>query len=800
MSPDVLTQVRSYYQSIDERQEPIRPEEVEALVESIDALAARRRRRRPGPQLWIAVAAAVALLVGLSTWLFSRADEPDTIVDQPTTTTTPNRPDDGFGTARGPLGPGRWSVAATIAEADADRLESVITDLRTWAGVVEVVEIAGTDDWMSTTGLDPSGCETDAPGPPCGPGLAALVVDADMFQVALRLESDHDMVAITATQVADDFVAGYVDAALRNPSSPLDFDPSSLGTEIPLTGPLAAVTGPECGQWCLRFGEGESSPEGIVDAMVEVDVDGVPFRAGLSREAAVEAERSGYLLMVGSADRFELGGRSLDAERMLVDDDGRGSVLAELKLFTDIDSPLGARRVYVLAGLPLDAAIVAMDLADGTSVWQRPRAGMALIVDGPDSLPPDHFVFHPDEDDEGFTDTPQSNPIRVLDRLGDDIIAILDTEDDEPEVRDLRVDPASGQESSAVPLEVAQVLEVGGPVPDSVWGASRVIAVDDEVWIGTLDWGDEASGTLTRISSSTRETSSLELPGGVADLIATSDFVYALVGDGNIIRVERSTMNRSEPIPAGTEEGHRDLTVVGDDLWVAGGSTMTRIPLDGGTPERIEADDSIQPGIAGGSWTANNRVDMWLGETRDALWALGSHDAIMIRVDPTTDEVTEWELVETHGVIGTHESTAVLADQDIWIMPIDDAPLIRFDTRSASVDLVPYPGGWGGELIGGDLWVVSDDGGVVSRVDTSTGRLAAVVNLGGNADGPSSIVGAGDGSIWVSAGTTLSRVDVDAGTVTHRAEIGAAGQIVAVAGEIWVVGEDGIITIVPMPA
>ena len=89
MSVELLTQVRSYYEQIDERQTPIRPDEIAQLLENLYDLPAKPLPlRRPRPELWVAAAAAVVLVVALGTWLFSRSEPDDTIVDQPTTTTT----------------------------------------------------------------------------------------------------------------------------------------------------------------------------------------------------------------------------------------------------------------------------------------------------------------------------------------------------------------------------------------------------------------------------------------------------------------------------------------------------------------------------------------------------------------------------------------------------------------------------------------------------------------------------------------------------------------------------------------
>lgn len=95
MSTDLSTQLRSYFERIDEGQEPIRPDEVAELLASPSVLPFEPvPPREPTPRRWLAAVAAGIMILVLGAWLLSTADRNVTIVDQPTTPTSAAIPDD----------------------------------------------------------------------------------------------------------------------------------------------------------------------------------------------------------------------------------------------------------------------------------------------------------------------------------------------------------------------------------------------------------------------------------------------------------------------------------------------------------------------------------------------------------------------------------------------------------------------------------------------------------------------------------------------------------------------------------
>lgn len=275
--------------------------------------------------------------------------------------------------ARGLIGPGSWSVAAVATDATFGQLGEVVEEVRRWPGVLEAEVVADETTWRRLTGRDRASCRGEDTQTPCGPGIVLLVVGGQSEVVARRLESELSMTTTTSHEHPWDFFDGYVAAAIESASpAPLRFDPTPLGREILMTGPAVGAAA------------SEGCPVATCDVAVDVDIQGRPVRVSLAAlspdrvETEPEFDRPQLILGLGDAIAIHSVGDLLPGR------DGAAGVSGNFGIPIE-----GRRAAFAVFGLPLEIAVVTVELPDGTTVWQRPLAGMALLFDGADSFSPD---------------------------------------------------------------------------------------------------------------------------------------------------------------------------------------------------------------------------------------------------------------------------------------------------------------------------------------------------------------------------------------------------------------------------
>ncbi len=755
MSTDLLTQLAEYGRDSREQRQSVDLAEVLAKGEAVRSLPLPEPLEpgvRTGRRWWAAVAAAVIvlLLVGGAAWLARTGDEAEP-ADQPTVTTSPPEEstvttspseestvttevsDDSVAettsaAGAGLVAPGSWTVLATSSGSDsAGSLAGRADDVRSWPGVLDVVVIDSGAAWRDVVGLQED-C-TDPDSVPCGAGLAALTVVSQMQQTAMRFESDFGMNAVTAIEAPRASFAGYVDAAIENASPvPLEFDPAGLGTEIPLAGPSVPVSGPVCDDVDVR-------------AVIRIVVDGFEIDACTAiYDEALVLEVAG-----GGGTGFEIGD-------LLVDRAGTRSVLFD-------PGPFGGREVYAMAGLPLDAAIVTAGLADGSVVWQRPLAGMALFVEG----------------SQGKLVTPFS----LLDARGDEI-ARIDFAEGSALLTDLRIDPnavASPPAGLPTPLELTLYdVAFAGGLP--------LVQAGGGIW-GVV--GDEDG--LVRLDPGSGETSEAA-PIGAVDLTATEDAVWALTAQEGtfaavVSRIDAATgtISHTYEFPGEAAWGRR-LAVAGGAVWVSYVGGIGRIDI---------ATGAVQTVPVGGPESV-----WWVGEVDDALWAHRPGSTLR-RVNLVTMEIETFASGE-----GDTDPGAVLAGDAIWVVDLEGI-VSRFDLDSlASSGRVDVGGGNGwGVYADGGVWVPHGPQGTVTRIDASTGDVTDVIEVGDE-------VGwtvATEDAVWVQLVTpvpdgieapgTVARIDTESRQVTDVAETGSGGWLSVVDGAVWVLGGDTTTRILP---
>lgn len=419
MSTGLRNQLAEYGRHHRTSQHPIDVAEVVARDEPAAPLIllpvqpAPSRRRR-----WAWATAAAVAISALVGGLALLRQAPDDVIDQTTTTVfTPAPAESG-----GVIEPGSWSIAATFAQPPpAEELASRASEVRAWPGVLEVAEVADAAAWRALTGLDAGECTQGSVEPPCGPGLVALVTSSQIPLTSLRLETEFAMTPLTASDVPGAFIEGYLAAAeAQTGLTNLGFDPASLGVEQPLIGPLTNVAGEECD---------------ACELVVQTEVEGFVFVNGLDIDGDPQV---GLIHEVSGG-----GGTGIDIQHLLIDSSGHGGAVANMQ------AQVGGRAVYGFAFLPLESAVITFELVDGTPVWQRPIAGMALFVDGSGTA---------SDPDEGARTTGR---FVVLNATGTEIMHIRGTPEG-AEITDLRIDSNLAGATQTDTLEVIPPVSVAG--------------------------------------------------------------------------------------------------------------------------------------------------------------------------------------------------------------------------------------------------------------------------------------------------------------------------------------------------
>lgn len=620
-----------------------------------------------GPVVAIVAAAVVLVLIGGLALLINNSDETqpaDTVV-----TTTPG--DLVLPTAGGVLGPGSWSVAATFpgVSLSPDQVAEMVKQVMTWPGVLDVSGVPDQAAWRQFTGIV-ADCDDGEVLPPCRPGVVVLATTPWMARVAERLETEFGMEAITSFDVERAFVQGYIDAALERTSpAVLEFDPSAFGTEQSLTGPVTEVDGEVCD---------------TCDVVVGTEVDGYVVVAGLefmSDSLGIDVPgggggfSDGYVVVAG----IEFG--TFAASEFMVDGFGRGGAIAVLNGFTELDAVIGPRRIYALAGLPLDAAVVTFELVDGTRVWQHPVGGMALFVDKVGSMPAG-FVDYYDQggavDPDELEELSLANPLVVLDREGVAIMRIEDAGHGRSLVTDLRFDPDAISKSREVPFFV----------PDAASSLVGKLAYTSSEGIMILDLDRGFTSQLT------------DGPG--------LDFSPSLSPDGTRIAFVSDRDASNFPEAAAMHGAYvYDIYVMDAD-----GSNVVRLTDTGGF--------DMNPG-----WSPDG--------TRIVFASERSGNGEIYVMDPDGSDVVNLTNLAGAGGGGSPtwspDGTRILfaTDGDLYLMDADGSNVIQL-THSAEVEQDPAwsPDGariaffqWGPSVQGlPELYVMGADGSNIVRIDS----------------------------------------------------------------------------------
>ena len=673
--------------------------------------------------------AALALTLAACTAASSPSTPPPSTLPGASTTT----PSVITSPLNGVLEPGMWTVAATFAEPSVppDRIVAAANEVRSWPGVLEVVEISDQSTWLEVTGLTSECGEVDT-GPPCGDGLAVLTRSSLMPLTASRIEADLGMNTLTPVEAAHDFIAGYLKAAIERASPrPLMFDTSPLGGEQRLFGTLDnwryPMVGLSCGSECFAL---TSNPSASWVIGTKIDL-----RDGRDGTMHVELDGTGYTV-----------------EDLLVDRFGHGGVLTELH------AVFKGTRIYQFAFLPLDAAVITFEQADGTKVWQQPLGGFALLVDSPSS-----------GGSSEWSDDPTAGPFVVLDETGTEIMRIEDSQ--ERSVReDLRIARAltATKALQTDPSDIAVKVEAVATIEDVP--SEAMVKVAEDLWLRT-DSG------LTRVDVVTGEKEIFPVDSWLSRMVSTGDalWLYECCDFASVSRFDLTSRTITDRIALPLEDGRgSDMVVAGGALWVTG-PDMGYMRID---PVTLTVETVPGPGSTN-----------WIGEVDGDLWAMSG--GRLARIDQHSMTVDRFD---TGSHPGGPFPSAVYAGDALWLSNWDLSTIARFDLEELEVTALPVVGRQGvsarGVFAGDGLWFTNAGTQSITRMDPATGLITDVLDV---VFGRSHVVG---NSLWLvdSRQGFVTHIDAETRQVTELGSLAGDGSYaIAVDGALWIAGKNGTI-------
>jgi YVTN family beta-propeller protein len=214
-----------------------------------------------------------------------------------------------------------------------------------------------------------------------------------------------------------------------------------------------------------------------------------------------------------------------------------------------------------------------------------------------------------------------------------------------------------------------------------------------------------------------------------------------------------------------------------------------------------------------------------------ALWVANLDDETVSRIDPGR------RTIAGNIPIGAALTDLAAGASAVWALSTSPAPKLaqidpRFDNVAGTIEIRSLPGGSGGVAVrGGDVWAAPAFG-LLSRIDSRTGRIVATAEAGGSptriavsrdavwiADADAgavmridatnlvttipvgrrpSAIAVGEGAVWVAASLddSVARIDPDRGAAIATISVGRAPSGVAVgAGAVWVANSgDGTVS------
>lgn len=155
--------------------------------------------------------------------------------------------------------------------------------------------------------------------------------------------------------------------------------------------------------------------------------------------------------------------------------------------------------------------------------------------------------------------------------------------------------------------------------------------------------------------------------------------------------------------------------------------------------------------------------------------------------------VERWSLSGKLSEVAVSEpcGTMAIAANSLWVANCKDKTLHRIDLKTTEITAtiatgIASPDGEMNVVAGaGSIWLASEAGGVIARIDPAFNRVAASIAV----DPASNFLAFGYGSLWAvsSAHKTLQKIDPETNAVVARTALGnQPGFLAAGEGSVWV--------------
>jgi YVTN family beta-propeller protein len=291
------------------------------------------------------------------------------------------------------------------------------------------------------------------------------------------------------------------------------------------------------------------------------------------------------------------------------------------------------------------------------------------------------------------------------------------------------VDP-QGRRSATKTVRV----EIVGPPAPSVRVGSQpldVIVADGRLW--TENYGD---GTVSVIDPATRKVTSIQVGGQPGGIAAGAGSIWVTdLGDGTLTRLSEAGKVQAR-IPLG-----------GQSAGVAVGNGVVYVADYTGGLGRVDAATNK---VIGRTKMAGRPEAVAVGFGR--VWVTNS-DGTIAAVDPDTGALDGAPIT-----VGDDADGVSIGQDAVWAVALYGQALVRIDPSSRQVTLrMKTPGQASGVLATGDaVWVSLYDRSAVVRIDPTRKAVVRTYHVGPQ---PRSIASAA-GSIWVAnqRGDSLSRI------------------------------------------
>jgi DNA-binding beta-propeller fold protein YncE len=268
-----------------------------------------------------------------------------------------------------------------------------------------------------------------------------------------------------------------------------------------------------------------------------------------------------------------------------------------------------------------------------------------------------------------------------------------------------------------------------------------------------------------------RVTARVRLRHGPTSLGFGSGGLWVTRDDGRLSFVDP----RSNQVKRTTRTGRFPVGVAfaGDAVWIANSEDDTVSRFDARTGRRAQ---TVRVGDAPSDLAVGAR----------AVWVANGLDDTVTRLDARTGRV---QAVLHVGEPPLGVRTIAAGPDGVWVTGRD--VLVRIDPRSNRiVGRLALDSPSGPALTHDGLWIASEDGRTVTRLDRRSGRRQAVVRVGSNP----TFVAADDRFAWVlnNGEGTVTQIDALTNRVVGTIPVGGpAFQLVVGAGAVWVQGYGG---------